>query len=869
MLVYFGYANPIEDAAGRGVQAALDALDGVARLHTPAGRLATRIGMASGLVVVDGHRPGAPPGTGRAFGATVNLAARLQAEAQPGGLILSEATAALVRDAFELRPLGARRLKGIDAPTPLFQIMGRRAADPAATGARPGRARFVNRRTERATLATAWEAACEGEGGVVVISGEAGMGKSRLVYEFLGELERGTTTIRRYACVPHGQDTPFHPFLGRADAIAAEVAPAIAPESATASTTASTTARRRHRARRIAALAAGLARPTADAPHVVWFDDLHWADPSTAAVVEALLARPHPRLLVIVTTRPKTTALWHDAACPVREIALSALSSDHTMAIIRSAMGELARGREGLVDALTLRADGVPIFAEELGCEMRGRLAAPVEGDADGSERGQGIPASLQQSLQARIDRLHNGRPLLRLAASYGRESPVAMLRDLWPGPGSFDSALAELVEAGFALLRHGTAEEREDRLVIRHQMVRECAYDMILTRDRKRIHRAIAEVLEDRAARGIEVAATVMADHLERAGRPAEAAAAWAEAGRRAAAQSADAEAVALYRRALALVPGIGDAEARDRFEADTLLELLPALIGAEGYRASAPDVMQRVGDLIARTGGGRRFFSAMFYHWLDILAQGDIDTAHDFSIGLLPMTVEDPGRVHRMVLDRMLGSTYMFRGEFARARRHLDRFLADYRPAEHAEPLRRFGATDNHATVLCCIAAIEAFEGSDAVARSAVARALASAEASQHLHTLCHTLTFGAALPAGIRGNWAELDAHRTRLAELAETHGLGFWSHVLQLLSGIALVSRGEAAAGAAAFDAGVAALQAHGFRFMVPTFRLLCATAALAHDPRAIVAPDLAALEAELAHGERWLLADCAKLRVARA
>jgi hypothetical protein len=354
-------------------------------------------------------------------------------------------------------------------------------------------------------------------------------------------------------------------------------------------------------------------------------------------------------------------------------------------------------------------------------------------------------------------------------------------------------------------------------------------------------------------------------ADHLERADRPREAAELWAEAGRHAAQQSADAEAVSLYRKALALVPAVDDPDWAGKFEADTLLALFPALIGAEGYRAAGTDVFRRVNALIARTGGARRVFSSLFFQWIDMVVQGDIDTAHEFAFGLSGVVGTGDSWLHQMMLRRMIGSTHMFRGEFSEARHHLQRFLQGYDRTRHAEPLRQFGATDNHATVLCCLAAIEAIVGSADGTRGATARALRAAEDLGHTHTLCHTLTFGCALPAGIRRDWQAFARHTGRLAEIAGKRDLSFWIVFSEMLSGIERTAAGDVEEGSAAFDGARGALLAQGFRFMVPTFTLV---QALARDEtRPVPDPELAAIEQALSAGERWLLGACRRLRAA--
>lgn len=869
VMVYFGYPNAIENAASHGVLAALKTIAAVAEIDVREDLdepLAIRVGVASGLVVIASHQPGWKVSSGRAFGATVNLAARLQTEARPGHVVVSETSADLVRGAFHLKALGEREVKGLEAPCKIFEIVGQRSGElgdgPLSA---PSRTQFVNRYNELAVLDEAWQSTCQGLGGLVTVTGEAGIGKSRLVSEFLARLKTAGVRVSRFSCQPHSQDVPFHPFQDALKERAGDGQVRALLRLLNDTTAAKLADRRQRRSQIIKALTDYLAQARDQGPRVVWFEDLHWADPSTTEALAQLLRDLPQKLLVVACARNEQALAGIGKPARAWTAELNALSLDHTRSIIRATMSGIP-GAEDLIESLAQRADGMPIFAEELATEFRDRMASQAADEATPRSGSMpAIPSSLQQSIQARIGRLSSGRTLLRIAASIGRTSPMPILRELFPRPGHFDGALNELVESGFARLRAGRDAEQDNQLVIRHQMVLECVYDMILMRDRVSIHDAIANALAARAERGSTVEPHVMASHLERAERFREAAEYWAKAGQIAAAQSADAEAVTLYRRALAQLPRVDDKDWSEQFEADTLLAMFPAQIGAEGYRAASSDVMRRVDDLVARRGGAQRFFSSMFFHWIDLLTQGDIDVAHDFAVSLAGIAAADASGLQQMMLNRMNGSTHMFRGEFSKARRELQSFLDSYNPEAHAAPLRQFGATDNYVTVLCCLSAMESIDGSAEATREAIGRAVAAAEACEHVHTLCHTLTFGAALPAAILGDWEALRRYASQLTNVAQVRGLGFWLHFSCILNGILQLVDGSGESGYATFQEGARGLRRLGFQFMMPTFHLLFAAAALGRPETVRFTPDLAWLEEELAQGERWLLAECKRLR----
>ncbi|APG95417.1 ATP-binding protein [Sinorhizobium americanum] len=865
VLVYFGYPKGLEDAAIRCVLSAVKVVARVAELLTPHGeRVAARVGVASGVAVVNGHNGGRHLEGGRAFGATINLAARVQGEAEPGTIVLAETTASLVEDQFDLYPLGARQLKGIDDACTLFEVRGQRSPElGAAMLSRPGRARFVGRRTELVQLAEYWTRVLCGGSIAVTVIGEAGIGKTRLISEFLTPLRAQGNPVRRIVSRPGGQDIPFHAFLPalERDREDGEEAPAAIMRLLDDASGANQSERRQRRTQLIAAMVdyfAGDART----PRAIWLEDMHWADPSTIEVLSALVRCKRSGLFLIASTRAPLPFDKFGDAGQMAALELSPLDIEDAGQIILDILSD-ASGSAAFVPILAQRAEGVPIFAEELALEMRARLGAPGTGDSV-PDAAHLMSSSLQQSLQARIGQLTIARPLMRLVASIGREVPVSLLRDLWSGRNPIELALIEIVETGLAELKLSRRDDQENHLVVRHQLIVDCAYDMILTRDRMSIHSQIADALESRVSQGFAIEPALRAGQLERADRLSEAAELWAAAGRRAALQSADAEAVSLYRRAIGLIPRCAnrDSEWGERFEADTLLAMFSAIVGAYGYRAAGPDILTRIQGLSRRLGGPERVFSSLFVRWLQIATQGDIDTAHQFALGLSGIADADNTGLQRLMLHRMIGSTSMFRGEFVDAKVHLAAFLDAYQPDQHARQLRQFGVTDNFVTVLCCQAAIEGISGTHDSTVGAIERAVGAAEASGHAHTLCHTLTFGASLPAAIRGDWEMASRYTHRLKQLTNDRGLVFWMLFDGMLGGILEVAQGDHRSGQAAFRQAQEALEAQGFRFMGPTFKLVMALAA--RDSGASLDLDLVELQHELLAGERWLVPACQAL-----
>lgn len=852
VLVYFGYPTSMEDAALRGVLSACRMIKEVAALKTlRSQRVEARVGVTSGLVVVDKDLPSGSFGAGHAIGPTVNLAARLQSVAKPGHVVASETTVSLVGHHFRTRSLGKHRLKGIKSPLAIFEIEGERSGDlSAAITSQPIRVPFFGRTHEFRKLEEAWSAVKAGGSRAVQIVGEPGIGKSRLATEFVASIERSGYAVRRISCQPQSEAIALHAFL---DSLRTDK-----PESSfsmrflDAFNTHKDQNAITRRARRSALIDELIDHFVAgDRPRIFWCDDIHWADPSSLEALSRLLARRMPGLLVITGARDEAGAKWRGIQQHPNDmdlLKLEPLPPADTKKIIAHL---LSGGRAGktLITTLANRSEGVPLFAEELALELK-----PSKSRRHETTTKEILPSSLQQRLQARIARLTVGRPLMRLMSCLGRSVSLPLLRGLCSDDERIDKALEEITSVGLAEVRLSSADREDNLLVCRHQLILDCAYEMILRRDRVLLHARIADVLSERSANGMPVHPLIQAEHLERAERLKEAAILFGEAGRLAAAQSADAEAASLHRRALDLarrLPPSADGWEL-QFEADTLLSLYPAIVGAAGYSAANAEVTTRIEELVPRLEGSDRLLSSVFIRWLDHLAQGDIDTAHGLTLGLADAVPAATNSLQSLIVNRMLGSTFMFRGEFEQARAHLDSFLKEFRDDQHIPALSQFGATDNYITVLCCLAAISAFVDDADTALQASQRAVSAAETHAHIHTLCHTLCFGAALPAGLRQDWKQLAGHQRRLRSIGKKHQLGFWECFAVMLQGISVAAKGDVENGSAIFYRARNKLAGQGFYFMGPTFRLLLFLACGNARPPG----GLEMLENELLSGERW-------------
>lgn len=834
-LVYFGSPVPLEDAAERAALTALKLPEAVRHLDDTLPEIEVRIGIASGLVVIGESTHG----DRTAVGQTLNLAARLQALATPGTTVLSEASASLVRAQFDIEGLGQQKIKGVDKPQIIYRLIGQNATLAAAGLHRAfGTGSFVNRLQEQSALHAARPSLGHGCS-PVLISGEAGIGKSHLVAEFISSCRQDGAQIRSFAASPLGVTIPFFAFrrplllaAQEGDTQAAQITDRL---NATDGSTA--TERRRLRAETFVALSEYLDQKTQEL--IIVLEDLHWADPSTIQMVETLAEKRPDHRLLLLTSR---NADLLDRLPNTAHIPVEPLSHAHTCQIIQDNLGSLD-GWDQLIAPLAKRAGGVPIFAEELAGEMRHRQSTGPINDTD-------IPSSLQQSLQARIDRLGSGRLLLRLVSSVSRVCPLHLLRALWTETVDFDEALADLTSSGLARLLVGSATEPEGLLEIKHQMVRECAYNMILIKDRRAIHRSVVTVLSSDLGKRVNPA--ILAEQMELADKIEEAATTWAKAGTIAAAQSADAEAVTLYNRALALLSRMDPGKRREEFEIDTILKLYPALIGAKGYVAANRELSDRLNGLIAQETKPEHIMSGLLYQWVGLASQGDILSAHDLLSGVSRDTATGGDEVLGILWDRILGSTLMFIGDLDQAREVLQGIVTRYDPLRHQKPLSVYGATDNYVTILCCLAAMDALENRP----DSSGQALSAAEELGHVHTLCHTLAFGVALPAVIRGDWDTAIQAAERLHDKSDDLDLSLWGWISSVIQSVCEANAGDVIEARARFNNAQTALLDRGFSFMMPTFHAVFVREEAKH----ISIPDsrINTLRNSLETGERWVL-----------
>ena len=621
VLVYFGYPQAHEDDAERAVRAGLELIAAVAGLKTGA-TLHTRVGIATGLVVV-GDLIGAGAAQEQAIvGETPNLAARLQGIAEPNMVVISEGTRRLLGNLFEVEDLGAKDLKGIAGPVRAWAALRVSSVESRFEALHTtGLTELVGRQEELELLLRRWSKAKSGEGQVVLLSGEAGIGKSRLTAAPLERLAAEPHTRLRYFCSPQHTDSAFYPIIGQmehAAGLAHDDTPQARLDKLDAMLAQTSTSREE------AALFADmlslpqLAGLASQQPVLMIVEDAHWIDPTSLEVfgrtVDQIKTLP---TLLIVTFRAEFNAPWVGQSY-VTSLMLNRLGERETAAIITRLVGNKVLPADVMAEIVE-RTDGIPLFVEEM-------TKAVLEAESEGEGRrtaaavpspALAVPASLHASLMARLDRLGPAKEVAQVGAAIGREFSHALLAAVVREPeAELLSALDRLIAAGL-LFRQGVPPHAT--YLFKHALVQDAAYSTMLRGRRQQLHSAIAQVLEERFPELVNSTPEAIAQQFERVGQNEKAIQYWRRAGDRDLRRFAMKESITHYSNALRLVTAMPETLERSGFELDVCLELgLAQQIGI-GPTAKESIVNYQRALTLSRTlpGRGRERFLATWGVW------------------------------------------------------------------------------------------------------------------------------------------------------------------------------------------------------------------------------------------------------------
>jgi class 3 adenylate cyclase/tetratricopeptide (TPR) repeat protein len=716
-LIYFGYPEAHEDDAERAVRAGLATLEALTRLSLLNGyQPQVRIGIATGLVVVgDIVMAGTAPEQDVA-GETPSLAARLQSMAGPDGIIVSHGTRKLLGNLFELEDLGSRAVRGFADPVQAWRVLRPGAVQSRFQAFHPGDlAPLVGRQDETGILFRQWECARSGQGRAVLVSGEPGIGKSRLVSALQERIGSEQHLLLHHSCSPHHMDSALHPVISqlersaqiqpedapqaRFDRLAALLGPGCDPPDVTILADLLSIAPAAHmplglsaeqkRARTFDALLRHLERLSRQCPVLLVYEDIHWIDPSTRELIDLTVKElGHLAALLILTSRTGFETPGFEQL-HLATLTLGSLEQRDGAALVDRISNHALRPE--IVAAIVDRADGIPLFLEELTAAV---LEAGAGTDApQGKGRGAPtsarlLPATLHASLTARLDRLDPlARQVAQIASVIGREFSAELLSAVMDRPGhALQDILDRLVGSGLVHLRGpqtGAAYE------FKHALLQEAAYEGMLRSVRRTLHARIARTLESVGPHSAAADPAVLAQHYAQAGIADEAVDRWLEAGRQSTARWAMAEAATQARKGLELLHDLPDGTDRRKLELGLQLVLGRSLMATEGEAASAVGVaFARAGELCGEEDGPTRQLEVLQGQFGYRFGRGELLAASGLAERCLDLGERWDDTAARVTGHLYLGICDLFLGRLASGRRHLEQALALRGPTNSGAP-------------------------------------------------------------------------------------------------------------------------------------------------------------------------------------
>jgi class 3 adenylate cyclase/predicted ATPase len=855
VLVYFGYPHAHEDDAERAVRAALELIAVVAGLKMRAPQQ-VRVGIATGLVVVGHLIPSGESEERGVVGETPNLAARLQGTAEPNMVIIAESTRRLLGDFFKLEDLGLKDLKGIAGPVQTWAVL-----QPSSVASRfealhaTGMTALVGREEESELLLRRWSKATSGEGQVVLLSGEAGIGKSRLTAAIM-EVLAGEPHMRlRYFCSPQHTSSALHPIirqmeraarLARDDTLQAKLdkLDALLQHSSTSAHDAALIAEmlslrndgrypalelepRQRRQKTLDALIWQVETLSSSVPVLMVFEDAHWTDPTSLELLgRTVHTIPNHRILLIVTFRPEFVPPWIGQP-HVTDHSLNRLAHREVCAMIDHIVGNKALPANIRQDIIE-RTDGIPLFVEEM---TKAVLEAECEGEARRTAAlvpspALAVPASLHASLTARLDRLGPAKELAQIGAAIGREFSHALLAAVaCKSEGKLLTELDSIIRAGL-LFRQG--EPPDATYLFKHALVQDAAYGLLLREPRRELHARIAETLESKFSEVAENKPELLARHCTEAGQVEKAAGLWGKAGHRSAQRSALVEAREQLRRALDLIATLPSTPPRRREEIKLQVALITPLLHVSGYAApNTRAAVERARLLIEQAEALGEppedpllLFSVLYGLWVANLVAFNGTVMRELAVQFLALTDRQSATGPLMIGHRLMGLSLLHTGDIAGGRAHLDRAMTLYDAAEHRPLATRFGQDVGVATLSWKSMAFWLLGYPDA-ALADTEHALKLAREIGHSATLMYALNFSTWTHIQC-GNYAAATALIDEFIPLKDQTGSVFWGAWGMMQRGCVLALTGGTSDAAAMISSGVTAMRSTGTTMWMPVW-----------------------------------------------
>lgn len=829
----FGYPTRSENEAENAARAGLAILRGMEGLNASAAAelgeaVRLRIGIHTGWAVIGSGGSGHVHGFTEIVGDTPNIAARLQEIGEPNSIVVSDATRRLLRDKFRVRALGNHLLKGLSREIRCFQLMGEGNDDIVSRLALPI-TEMVGRDTELEVLGAVWARVQAGEGQAVEVSGEAGIGKSRLVAEFIRRAAGAAPLYALQASADH-QNVPFYPVIrlleqksgirrdedhesglahlrgllteaGRAGAegewLLGELlgVPVAGPTDLIALD--AQEVRRRTRDL-LATLLTAHGNAVTDGAGLLLAEDLHWADPSTKELLDRIAGRIAGSRILLVATSRETRLTAHPSGTVAR-VTLQRLDDAACLALA-NAMAQNRGLSESLLDSVVARADGIPLFLEELAAAVleTGRLADRAQGERMIAEP-HNVPSALYDPLMMRLERLGEAKRIAQMAAVIGRNFSAELLAAVAAEPAEqVAAALEALAESGVV-----RSDAVDDAFTFKHALVRDVAYHSLLKRQRRELHARVAETLETRFAARAEAEPAYLAQHLAEAGLFSRAVQTWLKAAKQAAEKSANLEAIAQLRAALNEVAQLPPGRERNELELDLQIAMVGPTIAVKGYGApEIADVSRRALDLCLALSDDPRTLPALYARWGYDRVTGNLREACRLADDFLARAEQKQMRTGRMVGHRLVGTSSLLTRRFPLARDHLERALELYDP-EADRPSAIVYSIDVRSTSLSLLCIILWHLGDAATAGGHAQRSLQLAMEMRHAHTLGYAASH-VCMFYTLERNVRMVETLAQQVLHAAAERELPFWMTIARTFLGWCEIQSGKLQEGIATLE-----------------------------------------------------------------
>ena len=877
-MVLFGYPEPHENDAERAVFAALSANEAFGELRLLDGSFEPRlrIGIATGLAVV-GDLLGS--GTDVA-GETPNFAARLHSLAMPGEVIIAAATRKLLGPHFELRRRGDERLKGFAEPVGVFRVVGTSRMDGRSWqgGVAPTGPMF-GREADRAQLHRLWDEARRGQGRVVLLSGEPGIGKTRLLNAMQQDVAESRHVRLRYFCSPFHTSSALQPVVAqleraarfnRDDSVDQRLGklndlldPAPRQQGAVemiadllALRPAETATPQERKDRTLRSLLDQFLSLTERDPVLLIVEDTHWSDPTSRELIDRLIPElADRRVLAIFATRPEYEPAWLDQA-HVTVMQLARFERGDAMALITSMAGG-KRLPAIVTEEILARSDGVPLFIEEMTrtvLESDQLIERDTRYELAGEAVALDIPETLSASLLARLGPPSVMRELALVGATIGREFPHELLAAVSEHPEPIlREALGRLIETGLIFVRNRPPSAV---YAFKHALVRDAAYAMLLRDHRRALHGAIAEAIRTRHPDVAERQPELLAQHYQAAGQPEPALQAWGAAAKRASERWAMEEAAQHFEKALEILPQLPPSTRRSRHELTVTTALGNTLIAARGYTAPRTgEVYDRARALCEELGDTPGLIRAANGQWSFHLMRSKIGRAGAVADELHQRFLRDPLPELGLAAHRLVGISLLQEGRLAEAQANLE---AASRQLLTADPAMA-GARDATIAVPAYLSVVLALRGRYEAAYAQHDQALTAARESANPHRIAFAL--------GVAAVWFNVvmddgSANLDGFSAVTEERNFPFWQGFALAHRGIALARAGQVAEGLALVREGDAVHRAIGTSWGSPQSLGSVARYLAPEDGLPIVAEALEAMESS---GIRWFLPELTRIQ----